>query len=90
MNREWWDRIQDTRKYPGMILAALLISLGAPFWYNILKDLLGLRSALTQKDDEQRAQRASQPASSPAPTSDPSPPLSDSLRGERGDLTAVG
>jgi len=90
-NKEWLERIQDPRRYPGMILAVLLISLGAPFWYNILKDLLGLRSALAQKDDAQRAQRqVTQPASGQASTADPSPPLSDSLRGEQGDLTAVG
>jgi hypothetical protein len=74
-----------------MILATLLISLGAPFWYNILKDLLGLRSALVQNDDAQRAQRqAAQPASSPGSTPDAGQSLSDPLHGEQGDLQAVG
>jgi len=53
----WLGRIKDWRKAPGMVLAMLLISLGAPFWYNTLKDLLKLRSSLAQKDDAQRAQR---------------------------------
>lgn len=52
-----WPRQWDARKIPGMLIAILLISLGAPFWYNVLKDLLGLRSALAQKDDVQRAIR---------------------------------
>ncbi|HXZ42855.1 MAG TPA: hypothetical protein VEG68_19105 [Terriglobales bacterium] len=90
-NKQWLDRIKDPRKYPGMIIAALLISLGAPFWYNILKDLLGLRSTLAQKDDAQRAQRqAPQPASNPSLTSDSGPLPSDPLQGEQGDLQAVG
>ena len=55
----WVERIQDWRKAPGMVLAILLISLGAPFWYNTLKDLLKLRSSLAQKDDAQRAERQS-------------------------------
>lgn len=53
----WIKRIEDWRKVPGMVLAILLISLGAPFWYNTLKDLLKLRSSLAQKDDAQRAER---------------------------------
>lgn len=86
----WLERIKDPRKYPGMILAALLISLGAPFWYNILKDLLGLRSSLAQKDDLQRAQRQGvTPASDGAPPA-PAPPPSNPLPGEQGILTAVG
>lgn len=54
---KWLDGLKEPRKYPGMVISILLISLGAPFWYNVLKNLLGLRSALTQKDDLQRAQR---------------------------------
>jgi hypothetical protein len=90
-NSGWWERIKDPRKYPGMILAALLISLGAPFWYNILKDLLGLRSALAQKDDLQRAQRqGALPAPSEQNSTSSTPPASNPLPGEQGDLAAVG
>jgi hypothetical protein len=32
--------------------------LGAPFWFEALKDLLRLRSVLAGKDDLQRTQRA--------------------------------
>jgi hypothetical protein len=41
----------------GVLLSAILLSFGAPFWYNALKNLLQLRSILTQKDDQQRAER---------------------------------
>ena len=41
----------------GVLLSAVLLSFGAPFWYNALKNLLQLRSILAQKDDGQRAQR---------------------------------
>jgi hypothetical protein len=41
----------------GVLLSAVLLSFGAPFWYNALKNLLQLRSILAQKDDDQRAQR---------------------------------
>ena len=39
---------------PGVFLSILLLSLGAPFWYNTLGKLLQMRSALTQKDDVQK------------------------------------
>lgn len=60
-NSQWVEQIIDPRKYPGMVISILLISLGAPFWYNILKDLLGMRSALAQKDDQQRIRRQTTP-----------------------------
>jgi hypothetical protein len=43
----------------GVILSALLLSLGAPFWYNALKNLVRLRSVVAGKDDEQRQARQS-------------------------------
>jgi hypothetical protein len=33
------------------------LSLGAPFWYDALKDLLKLRSSLAKKDDDARKDR---------------------------------
>jgi len=53
----WFHQMSDIRKYPGLLLSILLISLGAPFWYNVLKDLIGLRSSLAKKDDAQRVIR---------------------------------
>jgi hypothetical protein len=46
-------------KIPGIALSAMLLSLGAPFWYNALKDLLGLRPVLAQKEQAHREQRQS-------------------------------
>jgi hypothetical protein len=87
LDRDWPKRLMDVRKIPGMILSVLLISLGAPFWFNALKDLLKLRSSLAGKDDAQRAQRQAVPTSG-GTASGTAPP--NSLSGERGDLGAVG
>jgi hypothetical protein len=84
-----WGGEMRWRKVPGMVLATLLISLGAPFWYNVLKDLLGLRASLAKKDDVQRLIRqTTQDAPSPAGEKAAAVPLV--LAGERGDLNAVG
>jgi hypothetical protein len=89
LDRDWLQRLMDPRKVPGMILAVLLISLGAPFWYDALKDLLRLRSAMSAKDDAQREQRqAARPDASVARNATVTSP--SWLSGERGDLTAVG
>jgi hypothetical protein len=84
--------LKDPRKYPGMLISILLISLGAPFWYNVLKDLIGLRSSLAQKDDLQRTQRQSTqpPSDGSTPPSTTTPGTPTWIRGERGDLTAAG
>jgi hypothetical protein len=36
---------------PGVLASAALLSLGAPFWYNLLKQLTNLRPVLAQKQD---------------------------------------
>jgi hypothetical protein len=87
LDRDWPKRLMDVRKIPGMILSVLLISLGAPFWFNALKDLLKLRSSLAGKDDAQRAQRQAVPTS--GGTASGTAPV-NLLIGERGDLAAVG
>jgi hypothetical protein len=38
--------------YYGLLASAALLSLGAPFWFNMLKQLLGLRSQVARKADE--------------------------------------
>lgn len=88
---EWqgeWKPERVGPKLPGMILSALLLSLGAPFWYNALKNLLRLRSVIASKDDQQRAERQSSEDGSAA-----GGPAAGSLTvvtGERGDLGALG
>jgi hypothetical protein len=91
LDRDYLQQLKDSRKIPGMILSVLLISLGAPFWYNALKDLLKLRSSLSQADDAQRARRQAAPdAGGTAPPAGNAGPQPSWLSGERGDLTAVG
>jgi hypothetical protein len=50
----------------GVLLSAILLSFGAPFWYGALKNMLQLRSILTQKDDQQRAFRQNPESTGPA------------------------
>jgi hypothetical protein len=70
-------------KLPGIALSAILLSLGAPFWYNALKDLVGLRPILARKEQAHREQRQSarDGAVSLVPTQ---------ATGEKGDLAAIG
>jgi len=60
--REWagrWTLDNFLMKLLGITLTATLLSLGAPFWYSALKNLIRLRSLIAQKDDEQRETRQS-------------------------------
>ena len=41
----------------GILLSAALLSLGAPFWYSLLGNLVRLRSVVARKDDVEREQR---------------------------------
>ncbi len=86
-----WTAQNFIMKLLGILLTAMLLSLGAPFWYNALKNLIKLRSVLAQKDDVQRDSRqAAAPGSSASaavvlPVTTPA-----TVAGERGDLTSVG
>src|SRR5262245_17544681 len=76
---------------PGILLSWVFLSLGAPFWFDMLKNLLKLRSVLAQKDDKEREKRESvQPQSSP-PAAEPAPAAAIvEVGGEAGDLAATG
>jgi hypothetical protein len=52
-----WKAGLDSRSLGGILVTALLLSLGAPFWYGALRNLVQLRSVLAAKDDEQRNDR---------------------------------
>lgn len=52
----WWEHWCEVNPV-GILLSVVLVSLGAPFWYGALKDLLKLRSALAGQDDQQRQER---------------------------------
>jgi hypothetical protein len=82
-----------------VLISIALISLGAPFWYEMLKNLIRLRSLVASKDEDERKQRQTSqapdgrpatpggPGSSPAA---PGTPPAATLAGERGDLAAMG
>jgi hypothetical protein len=65
-----WKNQWRWLKLPGILLSAMLLSLGAPFWYSALKNLLQLRSLIAGKDDDERQTRQSSqnPADTPAGT----------------------
>jgi hypothetical protein len=69
-------------KLPGITLSAMLLSLGAPFWYNALKDLVGLRPILARKEQAHREQRQS--------SRDTAVPPAPSPADEKGDLSLTG
>ncbi|MBM3745316.1 MAG: hypothetical protein FJW34_05925 [Acidobacteria bacterium] len=50
-----WEDLLHPR--PGLLLSWVLLSLGTPFWFNLLKNMLNLRSALARKDDTERSER---------------------------------
>lgn len=88
----WRDR-WAWGKVPGILLSALLLSLGAPFWYKLLQDVLRLRSALAQKDEQQRTTRQTTQTTGPGEDSSGQPAAAttpENLQGEQGDLSAVG
>lgn len=67
------------KRLPGVLLTALLLSLGAPFWYDQLKNLMKLRSLVLNQDEKERtdrqtAQTASSGASGGATTPPANPP----------------
>ncbi|HYL58075.1 MAG TPA: hypothetical protein VEU51_04340 [Candidatus Acidoferrales bacterium] len=66
-------------KIPGILLSTLLLSLGAPFWYNALKNLLRMRTVMAENDDLQRISRQKTdpslaPSLAPPEHSEPPPP----------------
>jgi hypothetical protein len=82
-SRWHWDNC--VMKVLGIILTALLLSLGAPFWYGALQNLLRLRSSLATKDDQQREERQVSGQAVPSASAPDGVVLTD----ERGDLAAV-
>jgi hypothetical protein len=95
--RAWSGEVFKAR-LPGVLFAWVLVSLGAPFWYDAIKNLLKFRSVLAQKEEKSRDERntagAAAAAAVPAGTvgssvtagARPTSPGDD----ERGDLQATG
>jgi hypothetical protein len=49
--KHWWK--WEWSEILGIVAMAALLSLGAPFWYNVLKNLVNLRSQVAQKQKEE-------------------------------------
>ncbi len=48
----------SVRSFLGLILTIFLLGLGAPFWFNVLRNLVGLRHAVEKKEaDQEEADR---------------------------------
>jgi hypothetical protein len=77
---EWLARWRKVN-WAGVAIGALLLTLGAPFWFHLLKDLLKLRSAVAGQESQDRAQRQATLADLPPP---------GAASGEQGDLQAAG
>jgi hypothetical protein len=43
--------------YLGGLISIILLSLGAPFWFNMLKNLISLRTRLIQNEEKERQKR---------------------------------
>jgi hypothetical protein len=54
--QSWAQQMQQASIF-GLLLTAALLSLGAPFWFNVLGDLLKLRPMLAANEDAQRNER---------------------------------
>ncbi len=84
-----FGKLLELRHLTGILFTTLLLSLGAPFWYGALQNLLQLRSKIAQTDDDERQERQSTQGAIQTPVG---PGAADPgvLAGERGDLAAVG
>ncbi|MFC0555814.1 hypothetical protein ACFFHJ_33425 [Planotetraspora thailandica] len=43
----WWDRLSSLGHWPGYLLTLIAILFGAPFWWDMLRRVTGLRSRLS-------------------------------------------
>jgi hypothetical protein len=77
-NGRWgkgWSDVFSPNHFFGILFSVALLSLGAPFWFNILKSLTNLRSSVAQNISDEKKQAGSQPDSTssgnPPPTTVP-------------------
>jgi hypothetical protein len=72
----WWARWQAPKQGPdkrlpllvGILLSAALLSLGGPFWYSSLANLLKLRSMVARKEEALREERQTTQTVAPSAT----------------------
>ena len=88
-HRQWLQSLGEANVF-GLLITALLLSLGAPFWYSLLGRLLQLRSVLAAKDDAQRHERQTTQTDTASPAAGVPVGSAAVVTGERGDLVAVG
>jgi hypothetical protein len=67
-----WDSI------PGWLITALALSLGAPFWFDLLNKMMVIRSTVkphekSPEESSEDRQKPAAPASAPVPVSPPPP-----------------
>jgi len=62
---DWWEGYAKAAflKLIGMSLTAFAVSLGAPFWFDLLQKLVNVRSSGPKPEDREKQQSASQPSS---------------------------
>jgi hypothetical protein len=87
--QHWGERFAAS-KIPGILLSALLLSLGAPFWYGRLQDVLKLRSSVAQNDAVQRSIRQTNQTPVDDSSGAPTTVVRVAVAGEQGDPNAVG
>ena len=61
-----FDRDLFTQSWRGVLLTWVLLSLGASFWYDALKDLLKLRSTVAKNEEDARISRQTDTTPAPA------------------------
>lgn len=54
-----WTIFDYIKRFFGLLLSAILISLGAPFWFNTLKKVVGFKNAIAMQFDQNKAKSAS-------------------------------
>jgi hypothetical protein len=63
----YWSREKFLMQMFGILLTSILLSLGAPFWYGALTNLLRLRGVLAVKEEKDRTVRQTAQSDSTAP-----------------------
>jgi hypothetical protein len=76
----WYASWREARG-SGLLLTWVLLSLGAPFWFEMLKNLTRLRPLLAKRDEEERQERSS---------GEPAPSRKLVVSGESGSLVVEG
>lgn len=54
-----WSVDDYIKRFFGLLLSAILISLGAPFWFNTLKKVVGFKNAVAMQFDQNKPKPAS-------------------------------